>query len=65
MEEREKSTVIKIIQYVFQVLCLYIIIITAIINLTISDKDRNLWISLLGASLGFLLPCPKFKIKKL
>ena len=47
------------IQFIFQIIVLYIIIIAAIINLSLSTKDQQLWIALLSSSIGYLLPNPK------
>lgn len=46
-----------------QVIILYIVIITCIVNLTIkhNDSDGKLWIALLSSSLGYLLPNPSIR----
>lgn len=42
-----------------QVILIYIVVITCIINLTIgSDNKSQLWTALLSACLGYLLPNP-------
>ena len=40
-------------------------IVTSVINLTISEKDKELWISLLSSMLGIILPAPKLKKAKI
>ena len=50
------------ITYTLQVLLLYFVVISCIINLSINtDGKRDLWISLLASSLGYILPSPKIK----
>jgi len=44
--------------FICQVLILYIIIITCIVNLSIGNGDSNLWTALLSSSLGIMLPAP-------
>lgn len=44
-----------------QVILLYVIIITCIINLTRGVSDSNLWTCLLSSCLGYLLPNPKLE----
>lgn len=47
-----------------QVIILYIIILTCLVNITIGSKDFNLWSTLLASSIGYLLPAPKLKDRK-
>ena len=47
--------------FIFQVIILYIVIITCIINLLLKNGTSELWVSLLSYSLGCLLPSPKIK----
>ena len=49
------------IAFVFQVIILYIVIITCIINLSLRNGTSELWVSLLSYSLGCILPSPKIK----
>ena len=49
------------IVFIFQVIILYIVIITCIINLSLKNGTSELWVSLLSYSLGCLLPSPKIK----
>ena len=49
------------IAFVFQVIILYIVIITCIINLSLKNGTSELWVSLLSYSLGCILPSPKIK----
>ncbi len=48
------------IVYLSQVIILYIVILTCIINLSI-DSTNQLWSSLLATALGILLPNPSIK----
>ena len=49
------------IVFIFQVIILYIVIITCIINLSLKNGTSELWVSLLSYSLGCILPSPKIK----
>ena len=49
------------IAFVFQVIILYIVIITCIINLSLKNGTSELWVSLLSYSLGCILLSPKIK----
>lgn len=45
--------------FISQVIILYIVIITCIINLSLKNGISELWVSLLSYSLGCLLPSPR------
>ena len=47
-----------------QMLLIYIVIITCIINLSIGNGESNLWTALLSSCLGYILPAPSIKTKK-
>ena len=47
-----------------QVILLYVIIITCIVNLTLGVEDSNLWTCLMSSCLGYLLPNPKLENNK-
>jgi hypothetical protein len=47
------------IVYFCQMLIVYIIIITSIINLSLKNGSNELWISLLSSCIGYALPSPK------
>ena len=47
--------------YLFQVTLIYIIVLAAIANLTIGSQHDQIWIALLGAATGVLLPTPTLK----
>lgn len=49
------------IVFIFQVIILYVVIITCIINLSLKNGTSELWVSLLSYSLGCILPSPKIK----
>lgn len=50
------------ITYFCQITAIFIIIITSILNITINNGEKiELWICLLSACLGYLLPAPKLK----
>ena len=49
------------IVYFCQIIIVYVIIITSIINLSLQNGISELWISLLSSSIGYVLPSPKLK----
>ena len=51
------------IQFITQVIIIYIVIITCIINLSLANGDSNLWTALLSSCLGYMLPNPSIKNK--
>lgn len=46
-----------------QIVLIYAVVITALINITRGLEPINLWISILSASVGYLLPNPSIKQK--
>ena len=42
----------------------YIVVITSVVNVCISDKNTCLWSSLVSGSVGYLLPSPSIRKKK-
>ena len=53
------------ITYFCQIIIIYIIIITSIVNLSINNGDKTLFSTLLASCLGYLLPNPSIKAVKL
>lgn len=53
------------IVFFVQVILVYIVAITSIINLTLNNNSENgkLWTALLSSSIGYILPNPSFKKK--
>ena len=41
-----------------QTFIIYIVVVTALVNITLQNEPVNLWIALLGSGLGYLLPHP-------
>jgi len=50
---------LKVIAYFSQVVAIFIVIIACIVNLSLGNNKSELWSSLLGGALGYLLPNPK------
>lgn len=46
-----------------QIIILYIVIITCIVNLSVGNGESNLWTALLSSSIGYILPNPSVKRK--
>ena len=44
-----------------QIVVIYIVIVTCIVNLSIANGNSNLWTALLSSCLGYILPNPKLK----
>jgi hypothetical protein len=51
------------IVYFSQVFLIYIVVIAALINISTGNCDSKIWIALLTAHIGYLLPNPKMKRK--
>ena len=49
------------LQYIAQIVVIYLVIITCITNLSLSNGDSNLWTALLSSCLGYMLPNPSIK----
>ena len=49
------------IVYFCQMIIVYIIIITSVVNLSLQNGSSELWISLLSSCIGYALPSPKLK----
>lgn len=49
------------IVYFCQMIIVYVIIITSIVNLSLQNGTSELWISLLSSCIGYALPSPKLK----
>ena len=45
--------------YVLQMFILYICIIVSFVNLTLINEPKELWIAIIGVSLGCIIPSPK------
>lgn len=50
-----------LIVYVIQVSAILMMICVCVANLSLHDKDKEMWLSLLCTSMGYLLPSPKVK----
>jgi len=49
------------LMFFVQVLLIYIVVLTSIVNLTINADNGKLWTALLSSSLGYLLPNPSLR----
>lgn len=52
-----------VVVFISQVLMLFIVVITCLINLTLypNSESKSLWVTFLTGSLGYLMPNPRFK----
>ncbi len=53
-----------LVVFVVQVVIVYIVVITSIVNLSLGHDDSKLWTALLSANIGYLLPNPSLKEKQ-
>ena len=44
---------------------IYIIVVACVVNLSLGGGQDTVWASMLSASIGYLLPAPKFKKAKM
>ena len=47
-----------------QIIAVYIIIITPLVQISLRSPDKELWLILLSSSIGYILPSPGLKLKK-
>ena len=47
--------------FLTQMLLIYAVVITALINLSVGAEHNTLWVALLSSCLGYVMPCPKIK----
>ena len=52
------SNATDVIAFFCQVVAVYIVIIISLLNLTRGADNKELWVSLLSSSVGYLLPAP-------
>lgn len=51
--------------YFSQIFALYIVIFVCLVNLSIGNDRNDIWISLLSACIGYILPNPSLKQRKI
>ena len=59
------SNTTDLIVFLAQVAAVYTVIIISLFNLTQGADDKELWVSLLSSSVGYLLPAPILTNKNL
>ena len=52
------------IVYFCQMLVVYVIIVTSIVNLSLQNGKNELWITLLSSAIRYALPSPTLKVAK-
>ena len=65
MNPADHFTLKSLILFVVQVLVLFLLIAIALYNLSRGGVEKDLWISILSSSSGYLLPNPKLERKAL
>jgi len=58
--ERKSEPMILEVLTVCQIVASFLVIVS-LLNLSISDRDKALWLTLVGASFSYLVPNPRFK----
>lgn len=58
---KEEIPNVQIIFFV-QVILVYIVVITCITNLALGNEPHDLWVSLVGSCLGYILPAPSLTL---
>ena len=53
-----------IVVFTAQVVLLFIVVITSLVNLTLNYGNTNLWTMVLTSCLGYMLPNPRLKMAK-
>lgn len=51
-----------LIIFVAQVLLLFIVVVTSLVNLSLENGNTNLWTMVLTSSIGIMLPNPRLKV---
>lgn len=49
------------IGYTLQMLMIFTVIVTCLVNLSLSSEHSTLWVAFLSSCLGYILPQPKLK----
>lgn len=47
-----------------QIIIVYMIIITSLVQISLQSPDKELWLILLSSSIGYILPSPGLKFRK-
>ena len=50
--------------FLAQIIVIYIIIITSVVQISLRSPDKELWLILLSSSIGYILPSPGLKFRK-
>ena len=52
-----------LILFTVQVVIIFVVVCTSLLNLTLGYGNQNLWTVVLTSSLGYVMPNPKIKIQ--
>lgn len=52
----------KIVLFAAQIGLIFVVVVTALINLSLKNGNQNLWMIVLTSCLGYILPNPKLKV---
>lgn len=53
----------KTVVYFSQIILVYIVAITSLVNLTLNKEKSQIWIALLSSCIGYILPSPTLDFK--
>ena len=60
-----RDRIVKIVSPFFaQIIVVYMIIITSLVQISLRSLDKEVWLILLRCSIGYILPSPGLKFRK-
>lgn len=62
--DNQEKTVKNRLTFFAQIIVVYMIIITSLVQISLRTPDKELWLILLSSSIGYILPSPGLKFRK-
>ena len=62
--QKVEIELLKIGHFFAQIIVVYMIIITSLVQISLRSPDKELWLILLSSSIGYILPSPGLKFRK-
>lgn len=50
-----------VILFAAQIILIFIVVLFALFNITVGSTNENVWLMILSASMGYMMPNPKLK----
>ena len=60
----KSKTAKNLLTFFTQIIVVYTIIITSLVQISLRSPDKELWLILLSSSIGYILPSPNLKFRK-